>query len=91
MNSSRIPEFSDLSFDGMTNWFASMSASDLLFHPDDLPEDISNIATGVSTFSPDECSKTGEILNTMFKLHGDDVYEAAYPAFMKCMDIQFNS
>ena len=87
MNISRIPEFSDYSFEGMLVWFASMSERDLLFHPDDLPETIFNIATGAKTFSPNECSKAGSILNTMFELHGDDVYEAAYPVFMKCMGI----
>lgn len=91
MNTSRIPEFNDKSFDGMLTWFATMSEHDLLFHPDDLPQDIFVIATGAKTFSPDECSKAGSILHTMFELHGDDVYEAAYPAFMKCMDIRLDA
>ena len=91
MNISRIPDFSDQSFDGMLLWFASMSKDDLLFHPDDLPQDIFDIATGAKTFSPDECGKAGSILNTMFELHGDDVYEAAYPVFMNCMGIHLDA
>jgi hypothetical protein len=91
MNKSRIPEFADKSFDGMQAWFASMSEHELLFHPDDLPKDIIVITTGEPTFSPGECKKTTAILETMFELHGDNVYEAAYPVFMKCMGLRLDS
>jgi len=87
MNTSRIPEFSDQSFDGMLNWFVTMSKRDLLFHPDDLPETISSIATGEPTFSANECIEAKTVLNEMFALHGDQVYEAAYPIFMKRMGL----
>ena len=91
MNSSRIPEFSDLSFDGMLLWFATMSERELLFHPDDPADTIYDIATREPTFSPDESRKANETLDTMFKTHGDNVYEAAYPIFMKRMGIQLDS
>lgn len=87
MNTSRIPEFSDKSFNGMQNWFATMSVRELLFHPDDLPETISGIATGEPTFSATECVEVSAVLNEMIAQHGDKVYEAAYPVFMKRMGI----
>ncbi len=75
----------------MLIWFASMSERELLFHPDDPPEDIFVISTGKQAFLPAESSKAGEILGEMFELHGDDVYEAAYPIFMKRMGIQLGA
>ncbi|PJA32526.1 MAG: hypothetical protein CO187_03555 [Zetaproteobacteria bacterium CG_4_9_14_3_um_filter_53_7] len=91
MNTSRIPDYSDHSFDGMLLWFATMSESGLLFHPDDPADEIYDIATEAKTFTPNECGKAGAILNTMFELHGDNVYEAAYPIFMKRMGLHLDS
>jgi len=91
MNVSRIPEFSDKSFDGMLFWFATMSRRELLFHPDDPAEKIYDIATGEPTFSPAESRKANAILETMFNRFGDEVYEAAYPIFMKRMGIQLDA
>jgi len=91
MNVSRIPEFSDKSFDGMLFWFATMSVRELLFHPDDPAENIYNIATGEPTFTSAESRKANTILETMFNRFGDEVYEAAYPIFMKRMGIQLDA
>ena len=91
MSATRIPEFTDKSFDGILTWFAEMSARDLIFHPDDAPETIVSITTGVSIFTVDECQKLDEILSEMFDQFDDDVYEAAYPSFMKRMDIQLDA
>jgi len=91
MNVSRIPEFSDKSFDGMLFWFATMSRRRLLFHPDDAPEDIGIISTGKPMFSPVESREAGAILETMFNRFGGEVYEAAYPIFMKRMGIQLDA
>jgi len=91
MNISRIPEYTDQSFDGMLIWFATMSKRGLLFHPDDPAETIQDIATGKSTFSPGESGKAQDILDTMFHLHGDKVYEAAYPVFIKCMGLRLDA
>mgnify|MGYP001565083895 FL=1 len=46
MSTSRIPDYSDKSIDGMLTWFSEMSVRDLLFHPDDAPETIISTATG---------------------------------------------
>ena len=91
MNTSRIPDFSDQSFDGMLIWFATMSERGLLFHPDDPADEIYGIATGEPTFSAVESCKSNEILETMFNQFGDSVYEAAYPVFMKRMGIQLDA
>jgi len=66
MNTSRIPDYSDNSFDGMLLWFSTMSERELLFHPDDPADEIYDIATGEPTFSPTESRKANAILKTMF-------------------------
>ena len=91
MNTSRIPDFSDKSFDGMLMWFAEMSVLDLVFHPDDEPESIVSIATGEKIFTTDECQKLENTLFEMFNLFRDNVYEAAYPVLMKRMGIQLDA
>jgi len=91
MSVSRIPDYSDQSFDGMLYWFASMSERELLFHPDDPANEIYDIATGEPTFSPTESRKANAILGTMFNRFGDEVYEAAYPIFMKCMGLRLDA
>ena len=91
MNTSRVPDCSDKSFDGMLHWFATMSERGLLFHPDDPAEEIYAIATGEATFSPAESLQANEILKAMLNQFGDKVYEAAYPIFMRCMGIRINA
>lgn len=88
LNTSRIPPFSDQSFNGMLLWFATMSEKGLLFHPDDPAEEIYDIATRARTFSSAESGQVNKTIDAMFALHGDQVYEAAYPSFMKCMGIR---
>ncbi len=83
METSRIPNLTENNFDGMLLWFAEMSKRELLFHPDDSPDQIFIIKTGEPTFSPDECSKLDAILCRMFVDFGDEVHAAAYPIFMK--------
>ena len=90
-NINRIPECKDFTFDGMLDWFAEMSVNNLLFHPDDDPADIFTIADGTPTFSQNEAVQLRNILDDMFAANGDDVYEAAYPIFMKRMGIQLDA
>jgi len=91
MDTSKVPDFSNKSVDGMSLWFATMSERGMLFHPDDPAEKIYDIATGKPTFSPTEFSKANAILETMFNRFGDQVYEAAYPIFMKYMGIRLDA
>jgi hypothetical protein len=88
MIASRIPDFSEKSFGGMSMWFSAMSARGILFHPDDSPEEIVSIPASKRMFNSRECQKLETIVGEMFKEFGDGVYEAAYPFFMKCIDIR---
>jgi hypothetical protein len=85
MKESRVPEYSDHSFDGMLMWFAEMSIRELLFHPEDDPKEIINIDDGQPVFNEVECQQIGSILDSMFEQFGDEVCNAAYPVFMKRM------
>ena len=83
MQATRVPDFTNNTFDGMLNWFAEMSVRELLFHPDDSPAQIITIADGSAAFTTGECRKLEGILADMFRKHGDGVHEACYPIFMK--------
>ena len=91
MNKSRIPEYENISFDSMLFWFAEMSVRDLLFHPDDRPEDIVFARDGSLFFSDSECKKLNEIIERMFKDFGNQVHEAAYPITMKRFGIRLDA
>ena len=88
MQVSRIPDYVNHDFGSMKLWFSTMYERGLLFHPDDRPEDIVSISTGNNLFFLDEIIKINEILKIMFKNFGNQVYEAAYPFFMKSIGLQ---
>jgi len=90
-SSNRIPGFDEKSFDGMLFWFAEMSKRDLLFHPDDSPDSIVDTKTNAHFFTRDECRILEDIIDQMFDEYGDDVYEAAYPVFMKRMNLPLDA
>ena len=83
MEASRIPELTENTFDGMLWWFAEMAKRELLFHPDDSPDQIVVIKTGELLFSPEECNEVEGVLLRMFDQFGNEVHEAAYPIFMR--------
>jgi hypothetical protein len=87
----RIPECQDHSFDGMLGWFAELSRCDLLIHPDDDPASIVSTETGRKVFSRSEAIAVRSVISKFFKANGDDVYEAAYPIFMKRLGIQLDA
>ncbi len=91
MQSNRIPGFNNKSFDGMLVWFSEMSVRGLLFHPDDDPADITSIKDNKPLFDTPEIGSLRCIMREMFKFHGDNVYEAACPAFMNTMGIQLDA
>ena len=91
MQTSRIPEFSDKSFDGMLMWFSEMQVRGLLFHPDDDPADIIRISDSTATFFAPEVKTARTILGEMFELHSDNVYEAVYPIAMIAAGIQLDA
>jgi hypothetical protein len=59
-----------------------MSERDLLFHPDDDPGALVNIRTGAKVFSENEVRRLRELIDGMFALQGNTVYDAAYPVFV---------
>ena len=71
MQTNRIPEFSNKSFDGMLMWFSEMQVRGLLFHPDDDPADIIRISDSTATFFAPEVKTARTILGEMFELHGE--------------------
>ena len=87
----RITVCNDFTFFGMTNWFADMSAKELLFHPDDDPSELVRIVDNTPTFDRNEVRQLRKIISRMFAENGDEVYEAAYPEFMKCMNIKLDT
>lgn len=77
----RIPQWTDRSFDGMLAWFAEMSVRDLLFHPDDDPSEIIAAPNWTKLFSDAEAAELRTIIAEMLDLKGDEVYEAGLPIF----------
>jgi hypothetical protein len=88
MNTSRIPDFANKSREGMSIWFAEMSLRGLPFHPEDAPSELITIVTNEWKFTHLECAKLDGVIAEMFALFGNDVCEAVYPTFMKCMDMR---
>ena len=89
--SNRIPVCKDDSFDGMLVWFATLSQEDLLFHPDDDPATIVSADSGEKAFSRAEVRSLWATLARLFRVNGDNVYEAAYPIFMTRFGIQLDA
>ena len=83
MQTTRIPDFTNKTREGMSIWFAEMALRDLLFHPQDAPNSIYRIATGKPIFTPEECTKLDGVMSDMFSRFGEDVIETCYPIFMK--------
>ncbi|MBS0461624.1 MAG: hypothetical protein JSS41_04025 [Proteobacteria bacterium] len=79
----RIPTYDTHAVDGMLSWFAEMSSRGLLFHPEDDPADIIDIATGECTFTHAEAGRVRGILGAMRAAHGDAMIEVCYPVFMR--------
>jgi len=88
---SRIPALRDTSFDGMLTWFAKLSIRGLLFHVDDDPAEIIDASTGKRTFSDEEAATLRIMIVRLFRKHGDDVYEAAYPIFMNAAGMRLDA
>lgn len=88
---SRIPALRSTSFDDALCWFAELSASGLLFHPDDDPQDIVGIESGTPTFAENEVSELRIVMTELFDALGNDVYDASYPVFMKACGLQLDA
>jgi hypothetical protein len=77
MPTTRIPTLSDSTRTAAHAWLTQMHVGGLLFHPDNNPSDLVQIADGSPTFTPKECEEASQALKLMFLHHGDAVYELA--------------
>lgn len=81
---SRIPALQEQTFAAAQQWFATMQKAELLFHPDDDPQDIVTVATNKQVFTAGEVTAVRAIMAQLFEYLGDDVYEACYAVVMDC-------
>lgn len=88
---SRIPVIKSNDFNSLQFWFSDMHAKNLLFNPDDDPAEIVIIKTGEPMFTQSEVTQLRSMIDEMFELHGDNVYEAAYPTFMSTLGLPANA
>lgn len=84
----RIPVITGKSSFALARWFGKLTASGLLFHPDDRPENIISIETKEPTFTEEECATLNESLELLFDLHGDLVYDVALSYLQRAMGIK---
>ena len=88
----RIPKLSEVSFDGALMWFSEMQSDDLLFHPEDDPDSIYQIADNKKAFSTTEVGELRFVLGEIEAGIGHDtMIKAAYPVFMSAMGIQLDA
>ena len=78
MSQNRIPKLVATSTKAAIGWFEELHRAGLMFHPDDDPADVVNVATGANTFSKAECELVNESMARLFASLGDDVYEIAF-------------
>ena len=89
---SRIPKLTEVSFDGALMWFSELQSSDLLFHPEDDPDQIFKISDNSKTFSSSEVRELRLILDELEDTIGhDDVVGAAYPIFMNAFGLKLDA
>jgi hypothetical protein len=79
---SRIPILQGQTFAAAQQWFAAMQKAELLFHPDDDPQDIVTVATNKQVFTAVEVTAVQAVMEQLFEYLGDDVYEACYAVVM---------
>lgn len=89
-NNVRVPKVPGNSRFALERWFYKLYTQDLLFNPDDRPENIVHVGKNEPFFSAEECVILNQSLDHLFERHGDTVYEVALKYFQKKMDIQPN-
>ena len=89
---SRIPQLTEASFDGALLWFSQLQCEGLLFHPEDDPDTIYQIADNRKTFSDSEVTELSFVIGEIETSIGHDtMIEAAYPIFINAMGIQLDA
>jgi len=87
-NKVRVPKIPGNSRFALEHWFYKLYTDDLLFNPDDRPENIIHIGNKEPFFSAEECEILNQSLDILFEQHGDTVYDVALKFFHKQMNIQ---
>lgn len=86
---SRIPKLNDTTFDSALLWFSEMQCCGLLFHPEDDPATIVEIANDIPVFTDSEVQELRFLISELDENLGHEkVIEAAYPIFMNAAGIQ---
>lgn len=83
--SSRIPAYDPESPTGMRDWFTAMADLGLLFHPEDPPHEVINLASGapIRIFTAAEATQAAAAIAAMTEQHGHEaMLSACYPVFM---------
>lgn len=88
---SRIPALQVQTFAAAQQWFSTMKSAELLFHPDDDPQEIVDVVTNKNLFTAVEVFELRAILAQLFECFGDDVYEACYDVVMDDFQLDCNS
>jgi hypothetical protein len=87
-NKVRVPKIPGNSRFALERWFYKLYTDDLLFNPDDRPENIVHTGKDEPFFSAEECVILNQSLDHLFERHGDTVYEVALKYFSKRMGVQ---
>lgn len=85
---SRIPSLPNKSFFAMNRWFYKMQQAGLLYHPDERAENIVVIETGAPMFDSVECEVLDALMDQMFEVHGDKVYDVCVKHVHRAMGIK---
>ncbi len=85
---SRIPSLPNKSYFAMNRWFQQMQQAGLLYHPDERAEEIVDIETDAPMFDPAECELLDALIDQMFEVHGDKVYDVCIKHVHKAMGIK---
>jgi hypothetical protein len=84
----RIPSVPNKSHFAMHRWFYKMYQAGLLYDPDEPAKNILVIATGLPTFTPEECEVLDKAMDLMFEVHGDRVHDVSWHFTQKAMGIK---
>lgn len=84
----RIPSLPSKSYYAMNKWFEQMHEAGLLYHPDERAENIVDIETDVPMFDAVECEMLDALMDQMFKVHGDKVYDVCLKQVHKATGIK---
>lgn len=89
---SRIPKLSATTFDGALLWLSQLQNVSQLFHPEDDPDSIYRISNDQKLFTDSEVSEIRAVIDKFETGIGHkSMIEAAYPDFVKVLNLQLNA